>query len=220
MKNTHTWILSRLLKMSLFFPPAETLKLEILKTFLLMRYLVKTIVMWQEMILRVMDISQRLWNILSLLKMLFIILFIFLVLYSASCDWLLLWAIRTQAVHMLLKVEVRIILKVRTVLPDLYIYIYISCTNFVSPFTIFMFWWNTYADSSGGSDLSVQNNGIHLDLVQKTKKLNRLQEKVTVLLRYSYFDHFYNCWIICICFMLYLLDIFVTVRTFLIFVNV
>lgn len=60
-----------------FFPPAETLKLEILKTFLLMRYLVKTIVMWQEMILRVMDISQRLWNILSLLKMLLIIFFFF-----------------------------------------------------------------------------------------------------------------------------------------------
>ena len=126
MSNTHTWILSQLLKMSPFFPPAETLKLEILKTFLLMRYLVKTIVMWQEMILRVMDISQRLWNILSLLKMLLIIFyFLFLVLYSASCDWLLLWAIRTQVVHMLLKVEVRIILKVRTVLPDLYIYIYI-----------------------------------------------------------------------------------------------
>ena len=114
MSNTHTWILSQLLKMSPFFPPAETLKLEILKTFLLMRYLVNTTVMWQEMILRVMDISQRLWNILSLLKMLFIIFiyfFIFLVLYSASCDWLLLWAIRTQAMHMLLKVEVRIILK-------------------------------------------------------------------------------------------------------------
>ena len=66
-----------------------------------------------------------------------------------------------------------------------FIYIYISCTNFVSPFPIFMFWWNTYADSSGGSALSVQNNEIHLDLVQKTKKLNRLQEKVTVLCRYS-----------------------------------
>ncbi|XP_030930154.1 nucleolar complex protein 2 homolog [Quercus lobata] len=32
-------------------------------------------------------------------------------------------------------------------------------------------------DSSGGSALSVQNNKIHLDLVQKKKKLNRLQEK-------------------------------------------
>lgn len=123
-----------------------------------------------------------------------------MVLYSASCDWLLLWAIRTQAVRMLLKVEVRIVLKVRTVLPDLYICI--SCTSFVSPFPILMFWWNTYAESSGGSALSVQNNEIHLDLVQKTKKLNRLQEKVTVLLRYSYFNHFYNCWIICICFQL------------------
>ena len=83
MSNTHTWIMSQLLKMSPFFPPAETLKLEILKTFLLMRYLVKTIVMWQEMILRVMDISQRLWNILSLLKMLFII-FIYLFFFFGS----------------------------------------------------------------------------------------------------------------------------------------
>lgn len=32
-------------------------------------------------------------------------------------------------------------------------------------------------DSSGSSALSVQNNEIHLDLVKKTKKLNRLQEK-------------------------------------------
>lgn len=46
----------------------------------------------------------------------------------------------------------------------------------------------------------MQNNEIHLDLVKKTKKLNRLQEKVTMLLRYSCFNHIYNCWKICICF--------------------